>query len=199
MRFLSVLLILGGLALAFVLPIYQTDFAGSGESTVTVFDRANGGWRNGWMDREVYLAEGGNPYRIRLEGRLTNNEAGLPGQLPVFVELSGPAGTVFSGEFAFGVRDQEPSSNTAVPRLFVSLPEFAILESSDHLLTVRVLSDRDISLSKVDATLVSGAEAADWSFTPVGLGIFAFGTVLYLAAGRRRRKERQPEQPKWGR
>ena len=42
MRFLSVLLILAGLAIAFALPLYQTDFAGEAVKTVEVFDRTLG-------------------------------------------------------------------------------------------------------------------------------------------------------------
>ena len=127
MRFLSVLLILAGLAIAFALPLYQTDFAGETVETVEVFDRTKGGWRDGWQDGEIGLTAGGGPYRIRLEGELISGSVNLPATLPVFVELTGPQGPVFSGEFKLGVREENPNSGTVSERLFVSLPEFDVL------------------------------------------------------------------------
>lgn len=199
MRFLSVLLILGGLALAFVLPIYQTDHAGDEVASLVVFDRTEGGWANGWRDGEVELDTDGNPYRLRLEGEFAGEVFNLPPQLPVFVELAGPQGVVFSGEFAFGVREETGRSGATDPGLFLSLPEFAVLDAGVHKLAVRLLTPRDVSLGRVDAHIVANAQAADWSFTPIGLALFAIGAVLYLVAGRRRKKERQGQQRKWGR
>ena len=201
MRFLSVLLILAGLAVAFALPLYQTDFAGEPVETLTVFDRTQGGWRDGWQDREVDLSTDGGPYRVRLEGRLTSGSANLPSTLPVFVELTGPQGPVFSGEFKLGVQEKNSNSGTVSERLFISLPEFDVLANGSHTLSVRLLTERDINLARMEAEIAGNAQAADYSFTSAGLGIFAIGTLLYLISGRRRKKTRKEKErsQRWGR
>ena len=199
MRFLSVLLILAGLAIAFALPLYQTDFAGEAVETVEVFDRTKGGWRDGWQDGEIGLTASGGPYRIRLEGELISGSVNLPATLPVFVELTGPQGPVFSGEFKLGVREENPNSGTVSERLFVSLPEFDVLADGAHTLSVRLLTEGDINLGRMRAEIVGKAQAADYSFTSAGLGIFAVGTLLYLISGRRRKKARTENSRRWGR
>ena len=199
MRFLSVLLILAGLAIAFALPLYQTDFAGEAVETVEVFDRTKGGWRDGWRDGEIGLTASGGPYRIRLEGELISGSMNLPATLPVFVELTGPQGPVFSGEFKLGVREENPNSGTVSERLFVSLPEFDVLADGAHTLSVRLLTEGDINLARMQAEIVGKAQAADYSFTSAGLGIFAVGTLLYLISGRRRKKARTENSRRWGR
>ena len=199
MRFLSVLLILAGLAIAFALPLYQTDFAGEAVETVEVFDRTKGGWRDGWQDGEIGLTASGGPYRIRLEGELISGSMNLPATLPVFVELTGPQGPVFSGEFKLGVREENPNSGTVSERLFVSLPEFDVLADGAHTLSVRLLTEGDINLARMQAEIVGKAQAADYSFTSAGLGIFAVGTLLYLISGRRRKKARTENSRRWGR
>ncbi|MCB1416702.1 MAG: hypothetical protein KDJ64_09845 [Nitratireductor sp.] len=199
MRFLSVLLILAGLAIAFALPLYQTDFAGEAVETVEVFDRTKGGWRDGWQDGEIGLTASGGPYRIRLEGELISGSVNLPATLPVFVELTGPQGPVFSGEFKLGVREENPNSGTVSERLFVSLPEFDVLADGAHTLSVRLLTEGDINLARMQAEIVGKAQAADYSFTSAGLGIFAVGTLLYLISGRRRKKARTENSRRWGR
>ena len=199
MRFLSVLLILAGLAIAFALPLYQTDFAGETVETVEVFDRTKGGWRDGWQDGEIGLTASGGPYRIRLEGELISGSMNLPATLPVFVELTGPQGPVFSGEFKLGVREENPNSGTVSERLFVSLPEFDVLADGAHTLSVRLLTEGDINLARMQAEIVGKAQAADYSFTSAGLGIFAVGTLLYLISGRRRKKARTENSRRWGR
>ena len=199
MRFLSVLLILAGLAIAFALPLYQTDFAGEAVKTVEVFDRTQGGWRDGWQDQEIDLKTSGGPYRIRLEGELISGSVNLPSTLPVFVELTGPQGPVFSGEFKLGVREENSNSGTAAERLFISLPEFDVLADGAHTLSVRLLTEGDINLARMEAEIIGGAQAADYSFTSAGLGIFAIGTLLYLISGRRRKKARKESSRRWGR
>ena len=201
MRFLSVLLILAGLAIAFALPLYQTDFAGEAVETVEVFDRTKGGWRDGWQDGEIGLTTDDGPYRIRLEGELISGSVNLPATLPVFVELTGPQGPVFSGEFKLGVREENPNSGTVSERLFVSLPEFDVLADGAHTLSVRLLTEGDINLARMQAEIVGKAQAADYSFTSAGLGIFAVGTLLYLISGRRRKKARKQKErsQRWGR
>lgn len=201
MRFLSVVLILLGLAIAFALPLYQTDFAGKTVETATVFDRASGGWRDGWKDHDTDLTEAGGPYRIRLKGTLISGTTNMPSTLPVFVEMTGPQGPVLSGEFQLGVREENPNSTTAAERLFISLPEFDALAGGTHTLSVRLLTGGDINLARMEAEIVGNAQAADYSFTSAGLGIFAIGTLLYLLSARRRKKARKAKARarRWGR
>ena len=123
----------------------------------------------------------------------------LPATLPVFVELTGPQGPVFSGEFKLGVREENSNSGTAAERLFISLPEFDVLADGAHTLSVRLLTEGDINLARMEAEIIGGAQAADYSFTSAGLGIFAIGTLLYLISGRRRKKARKESSRRWGR
>ncbi|MCB1384388.1 MAG: hypothetical protein KDJ80_00490 [Nitratireductor sp.] len=198
MRFISVLLILGGLALAFVPAIYRTDHAGDAVAQLRLFDRAGGGWRDGWRNGDVPLTADGGPYRIRLEGALLPGTANLPPQLPVYIELTGAGAVVFSGEFAFATREEGQSSGANAPHLAVSLPQFDVLEDGRYALSARLLTDNDINLATLDARIVGSAPAAGFDTLPAGLGMFGFGTLLYLIAARRRKKTGEPKH-RWGR
>ena len=115
------------------------------------------------------------------------------------LQLTATDGTPGPGEFKLGVREENPNSGTVSERLFVSLPEFDVLADGAHTLSVRLLTEGDINLARMQAEIVGKAQAADYSFTSAGLGIFAVGTLLYLISGRRRKKARTENSRRWGR
>jgi len=202
-RFLAALMMIAGLGLAFALPFWQLDYSGREVATGQVFDRADGGWRNGWHPVEVHLEEKDNPVRIHLEGEILPGQFMQAATIPVQATVTGPTGIVLSGDFQMAILEGNDPSSRKPKMIRLVLPEFGVFESGFHTLDVTTTLERDISLDQVNATFLANAEVPDNQYREPGLWLAGIGLLIYLVSGRRRkRKSAEPEKPgpsRWGR
>jgi hypothetical protein len=196
------MMILAGLGLAFVYPLYQLDYTGSEVARGTVFDRADGGWQNGWHPIEVQLGEADNPVRIHLEGEILAGQFLQTGSLPVDISVTGPNGVLLSGKFQMTIVEGNDPASRKPRRVRLVLPEFGVFENGIHRLEVTTGLTRDISLDHVEASFLAGAEVPDNRYREPGLWLAGIGLLLYLLGGRRRRRENEEpvrKSSRWGR
>lgn len=200
MRKLAVLLIVAGMVVAIGYHLYLKEFSGSDLGRVRVFDRVSGGWENGWQSAKLRLEPADSPMFIRFKGEILPGIFHLPNTVPLKLELSGPEGPVISGEFALSTGENDDQAGNSLRKLSYTLPQFGIIASGEHVLTTRIMFERDINLSWLDAEFVGNAEPVDERIYVGSLGAVIGGILLFIVSrgGNRGDGPRRPK-IKWGR
>jgi hypothetical protein len=201
MRKLAFLLMLAGVGLAYLYPLYQEQSAGEVFAGKRIFDRSSGGWENGWQTAELDISETQSPVRIRLKGTISSGAYFQNNVLPLTLELDGPDGKVFETTLVINNRENNDASRGTEKAIFANTVEFGILASGKHVLTASTSLDRDISLLTMDAAFVANVNAIDNQYRDIGLGMFVGGMLLLIVTRKRRKNKPQPAKAKsqWGR
>ncbi len=205
MRKLAFLLMLAGVGLAYLYPLYQEQSAGKVFAEKRIFDRAQGGWQNGWNTIDLEIMESQSPVRIRLKGTISSGAFFQNNVLPLKLELDGPDGKVFETLLEINNRENNDNSRGNEKAVFANTPEFGILSSGKHTLTSKLEIDKDFSLLTMDATFIENVNFVDNQFRDVGLGMFVSGMLLLIVSRRRKPSgtsapvKSEPEKSRWGR
>ena len=205
MRFVAVLLVLAGLGFAFGYPLYQLDYSGKEFARERVFDRNDGGWKNGWKPIQIEITESQNPVRIRLIGEILSGEYFMNNTLPLTVDLQGPEGKVLSSAVQMNSRENSDQSGASQRRIQISTTDFGIVANGTHTLTVAMQVDRDVSLNWMDAAFIANVQKPDYSYQPIGLSLTVMGVILFVIGSKRRRRAKmkavanKPKPSRWGR
>ncbi|MGB7336255.1 MAG: hypothetical protein WBD01_10750 [Salaquimonas sp.] len=207
MRKIGFLLIIVGVGLAYLYPLFQEQFTGKEFARERIFDRTKGGWQNGWREVDINLTEANNPVRIRLIGHVLSGNYFLNNTLPLQVNLSGANGTVLSTDLQINARENQNESVTNERTVQIATTEFGVIEDGIYRLSVTSSIARDVNLNWMDAIFVSNVTVRDESFRNIGLGLM-MGGLLMVMFGRKRRRlnapnrvaEKSAKKPsRWGR
>lgn len=189
MRFLGFLILLVGLGLGYLYPLFQEQFTGKEFVRERVFDRTSGGWKNGWRVAKVTIKESDNPVRIRFTGHILSGNYFLNNTLPLDVVLDGADGTVLSTQLQINARENQNESVTNERSVQIATTEFGVIADGEYTLRVTSPITRDVNLDWMDAIFVSQVAIRDEQFRPIGLGMMMLGLALIIF-GRRRAKNR---------
>lgn len=201
MRKIGFLLMLFGVALAGLYPLYQEQFTGQEIARHRIFDRNDGGWQNGWREASVTLEESQSPLRIRFTGHVLPGNYLADNSLPLDVELRGSDGVVFASRLEISVRENPNESASNERSVQIATTEFGVIANGIHTLKVTSPLERDVNLNWMDAIFVANVAVRDTQFRDIGIGMFAAGLLMVIAGRKRRKKDkRKPVRlSRWGR
>ncbi len=199
MRKFAFLLMLAGVGLAYLYPLYQQQATGEVFAEKRIFDRSVGGWQNGWQTAELDIREDQSPVRIRLKGTISSGAFFLNNIMPLKLELDGPDGKVFETTLEINNRENNDNSRGNEKAIFANTAEFGILASGTHKLTPTLQIDSDVNLLTMDAAFVANVNFVDNRYRDIGLGLFVAGMLLMIVGRRRRKSVSEPPKSRWGR
>jgi hypothetical protein len=201
MRKLAFLLMLAGVGLAYLYPLYQDQSAGEVFAGKRIFDCSLGGWGNGRQTVEVDISESQSPVRIRLKGTISSGAYFQNNVLPLRLELDGPDGKVFETTLEINNRENNDASRGSERAIFANTVEFGILASGKHVLTASTSLERDINLLTMDAAFVANVNAIDNQYRDIGIGMLVGGMFLLIVGRKRKKNKPEPVKVKshWGR
>lgn len=199
MRKFAFLLMLAGVGLAYLYPLYQQQATGEVFAEKRIFDRSAGGWQNGWQTAELDIREDQSPVRIRLKGVISSGAFFLNNIMPLKLELDGPDGKVFETTLEINNRENNDNSRGDEKAIFANTAEFGILASGPHKLIPTLQIDSDVNLLTMDAAFVANVNLVDNRYRDIGLGLFVAGMLLMIVGRRRRKPVDVPPKSRWGR
>ena len=201
LRAAGMLLIIAGIGAGFFAPSLIERNSGGELARVTVFDRKDGGWQQGWRADRVKLSRGGNPMRLVVEAEFLPGLKPLSSTTPLQISLDNGGKTVIEGEFDLTF-PRLGGSEQPVRRSSLVTPPFSIASDGDYVVFVRSTEPGDVNFSRVEAVIRSRVEIPDNRIRDTGFAALALGVVLLLfsrmgkkAAPRKRKQARR----RWGR
>ncbi len=197
MRFLSVLMILAGLALGFGYPWYQYNMAGAEIGTYRVYQR--GGQ---FKPVDVIISEDQAPVRVFVD--MVPLQGYYPSQSRTMLTLTASTGgrTVLASSLSYIASTEESKNLQNSDKVF--------RDRAGDILTITpgkyhfVVGEGDIeglSLKSVDLVLRSNAKEPDPRAMPAGIALFALGFLIFVRSrkGAKVAVAVEAAKPKWGR
>ena len=201
LRSIGILLILAGIGAGFFAPSLIARNSGGEFARVTVFDRKDGGWQQGWRAEKVSLAKRNNPMRLVVEAQFLPGLKLLSSTTGLQISLAHGGKTVMEGEFDLSVPKLGGSEQT-LRRASLVTPPFSIDADGDYIVFVRSTETNDINYARVEAVIRSKVEMPDNRIRDTGYAALALGVVLLLFSGLgRKAKPTRRKKParRWGR
>ncbi|MCO5066200.1 MAG: hypothetical protein M9924_17545 [Rhizobiaceae bacterium] len=197
MRFLSLLLLLAGVALAGIYPWYQNNFSGRDLGSITVFEQSTG-----FRPVTVRLAPEDDPVRVMVD-LASRGPANFSGNIAVLTLTASVGGrNVLTDRMSFSrsvQREQSPQSTETIFRDQAGL--ITPVENADYTFNVGQGDAGGVNFSKVDLILRANAGGVEPRAQPAGFVLVGLGIAGLILS--RRRKDRnpneQPPAPRWGR
>ena len=201
MRFLGIILIVAGAAIAFIYPSYQVSHTGNEVAKFRVFDRETGHWKTGWKSHNVRLTSDMAPLRIRISGKGLAGANWTGSFLNFMVQLKGKDSVVFSDMLDINIEDsnqigESRDSKRNIPKnLFRVSREFGVIDDGTYELSIKPVEEFDTSIAYMDAYVVANVEESITQFQPLGYAALGLGVVLFVL-GRRNRKNKKRKNKK---
>lgn len=200
MRFLGIILIIAGAAVAFVYPSYQIGHSGNEVAKVRIFDRDTGVQNsNQWLTHKVRLTSNMAPLRIRLSGK-TNKGASIAEQslnYTIRLQSADDKSTIFSEGLSISIYDSNLDTQGGTrnemtqTNLFEVSSEFGVIDDNLYEIAIQPGEKARGLTAYLDAIIMSNVEEPSTQFQPLGFAALGLGVVMFILGRRRRKSKKQ--------
>ena len=197
MRFISLILLIAGVALAGAYPWYMNNFSGRELGSMTVFQQPDG-----FQPVTVRLSSADDPVRVLVD-LTSRGPANFSGGIAVLTLTASSGGkTVLADTLSFSKsvqREQSPQSTQSVFRGDAGL--ITSVQNADYSFKIGPGDAEGVNYSKVELVLRANAGSVDSRAQPAGFVLVGLGVVGLILGSRRKRENpnSQPPPPRWGR
>jgi hypothetical protein len=200
MRFLFLLILLGGTGLGIVYPWATTNFTGREIGTYRAYDRASG-----YRPVEIALVTADAPVRVFVDLTTLAPPVVKPASAVLTITASTRGETVLAEALNFydtTPRERSPQLPDPVFRDDAGL--IREVQPGTYRFVIEQGDADNIQIQRVDLILRSGGGEADARAQPIGLSLMAVGFIglvlsLRRGGGNPQNPNSQPPAPRWGR